>query len=562
MLNSELSNAQTHSAGPDHGQGVDVHKERRIEHEALKLPTNWAQDSLRKGEMVVLLDGFDEVEKAKRPALARWLNEQMRRYRNSVFILTSRPKAYKEQDAGDRLEMTTPIWVRDFNQQQRRDFVERWYRYQERHANDGRDTPDVKQAAQSAADELLVQIEARPELKDLAKNPLLLTMIVTFHRRYPGAELPKRRVELYQEICRLQLKDRPGARKLETLLLECGAQVILQMLALEMMQKKEERVERRELVGRLAGYLTVQGETVDAVEFLDQVVQVSELLIEQEDEFEFAHLSFQEYLAAAEIARLQQESLLYEKLGEDWWKQVILLYAGMVNPSRLIEKMMERRATDLAYVCWQETTKRVDPALVQVFEGVNIDRAPINASGGIKIGGNGAIPEEIMRRVDFAALRGKLQSSRYQRLEEFLKNQQWKEADDETYRLMITTVGKDEGQWFEEDDLLSFPCEELLSINQLWVKYGEGRFGFSVQKELYLECGGIADRKYHKEAWESFCNTNGWMEKGQYMEAVYDTSSPRGHLPRVGISGMMMATHFRRWVASSFASRLIDCNIS
>jgi len=196
-----------------------------------------------------MLDGFDEVEKAKRPALAKWLNEQMRRYKNSVFILTSRPKAYREQDAGDRLEMTTPIWVRDFNQQQRRDFVESWYRYQERFANSGRDTPDVKQVAQSATDELLAQIEARPELKDLAKNPLLLTMIVTFHRRFPGAELPKRRVELYQEICRLQLKDRPGARKLETLLLECEAQVILQMLALEMMQNKEERVERRKLVG-------------------------------------------------------------------------------------------------------------------------------------------------------------------------------------------------------------------------------------------------------------------------------------------------------------------------
>lgn len=43
-------------------------------------------------------------------------------------------------------------------------------------------------------------------------------------------------------------KDRPGARKLETLLLECGAQVILQMLALEMMEKKEARVERGEIV--------------------------------------------------------------------------------------------------------------------------------------------------------------------------------------------------------------------------------------------------------------------------------------------------------------------------
>lgn len=554
--------------------------------EELKLPTDWAQDNLRKGEMVVLLDGFDEVEKAKRPALAKWLNEQMRRYRNSVFILTSRPKAYKEQDAGDRLEMMTPIWVRDFDRQQRRDFVESWYRYQERFANSGRDTPDVKQAAQSAADELLAQIETRSELKDLAKNPLLLTMIVTFHRRYPGAELPKRRVELYQEICRLQLKDRPGARKLETLLLECGAQVILQMLALEMMQKKEERVERRELVGRLAGYLTVQGETVDAVEFLDQVVQVSELVIEQEDEYEFAHLSFQEYLAAAEVARLQQESLLYEKFGEDWWKQVILLYAGLVNPGALIREMVERGATDLAYVCLQETTKRIDPALIQVIEGVNINVSsiPINASGGILIGGSSIVTKETIKQSDQAleqeleVLKEKVQSSRYQKLEEFLKNHQWKEADDETYRLMIATVGKEEGQWFEEDDLLSFPCEELLSIDRLWVEYSESQFGFSVQKELYIECGGIADGQHHAEAWKSFCNTNGWMEKDEYIKVLFNASAPRGHFPMcegyvwikgyVTKGGRLIEGHYRRLKerkdgrnVSLLFSRIATCNI-
>ena len=532
--------------------------------EELKLPTNWAQDSLRKGEVVVMLDGFDEVEKAKRPALAKWLNEQMRRYRNSVFILTSRPKAYKEQDAGDCLEMTTPIWVRDFNQGQRRDFVESWYRYQERFANDGRDTPDVKQVAQSAADELLAQIEVRHELKDLAKNPLLLTMIVTFHRRYPGAELPKRRVELYQEICRLQLKDRPGARKLETLLLECGAQVILQMLALEMMQKKEERVERRDLVGRLAGYLRMQGETVDAVEFLDQVVQVSELLIEQEDEFEFAHLSFQEYLAAAEVARLKQESLLYEKLGEDWWKQVILLYAGLVNPGALIREMVERGATDLAYVCLKETTKRIDPALIQVIEGVNINVSsiPINASGGILIGGSSIVIKETIKRSDQAleqeleVLKEKVQSSRYQKLEEFLKNQQWKEADSETYRLMIMTMGKEEGQWFEQEEFLNFPCEELLMIDRLWVKYSDGRFGFSVQKELYLECGGVADGQYHPSAWESLCNTNGWIEGGDYASVKFDTSSCNGHLPVLKYGHVFWGRH----MVSSLALRLVECD--
>ena len=53
--------------------------------------------------------------------------------------------------------------------------------------------------------------------------------------------------------------------------------------------------------------------------------------------------------------------------------------------------MLGRGATDLAYVCWQETTKRLEPGL-----------------------------EEELR-----ALKNAVQSSRYQKLEEELKNQRW-----------------------------------------------------------------------------------------------------------------------------------------
>lgn len=470
----------------------------------LQVSADWMKDILKKGDAIVMLDGFDEVAKAQRPTVARWINEQMRQYGKSVFILTSRPKAYTEQEVGDRLEFSTPLWVKDFNAKQRRDFVERWYLCQERYANGGRDTPDVRQAATQAATELLAQIEARQELKDLAKNPLLLNMIVTFHRRYPGADLPKRRVELYREICTLQLRDRPRARKLETLLTQCEAQTILQMLALDMMQQKQERIDRAALLQQLTSYLTAQGETVNAKEFLEQVVQISELLVEREpDEFEFAHLSFQEYLAATQIAQQQQERLLYDHFGDGWWKPTCLLYAAQVkNPTSLIQEAINRGATDLAYACFQETTKRVDSEL----------------------------------EANLHTLKQTVQTTRYQTLENYLKNGQWREADEETYRLMITTVGKEEGQWFDPDDLLNFPCDDLRTLDQLWVKYSNGKFGFSVQKQIYLECGGKPDGEYPGgKVWYEFCDRVGWRQNDKwviYSSYIFDiTQAPSGHLP-------------------------------
>lgn len=134
------------------------------------------------------------------------------------------------------------------------------------------------------------------------------------------ADLPKRRVDLYQEICRLQIQERPSARKLETLLNQCETQTVLEQVALTMMHKSAERLDASELLALMSEILVAQGETVSAQFFLDEVVQISELIVKQDDEYEFAHLSFQEYLAAVHIAAKpnKRERLLYAHLDDPW----------------------------------------------------------------------------------------------------------------------------------------------------------------------------------------------------------------------------------------------------
>ncbi|MEO1623223.1 MAG: NACHT domain-containing protein, partial [Cyanobacteria bacterium J06632_3] len=235
---------------------------RLAEAECLTVPDGWAQNLLTKGRALVMFDGFDEVAAADRPKVARWLNRQMRQYGKSMFVVTSRPKAYREQAPVDALGLTSSVWVKDFDSVQRQRFVERWYQCQERYAHGGRTTPDVAKIAGQAAKELLEQIEAELDLRALAKNPLLLNMITTFHRRYAGRDLPQRRVELYQEIVQLQLKDRPMMRKLKTRLSECEPETVLQEIAIAMMQGHAERVERDELFQFTQNILTNQGEMV------------------------------------------------------------------------------------------------------------------------------------------------------------------------------------------------------------------------------------------------------------------------------------------------------------
>ncbi|HBL13423.1 MAG TPA: transcriptional regulator, partial [Cyanobacteria bacterium UBA11162] len=38
-----------------------------------------------------------------------------------------------------------------------------------------------------------------------------------------------------------------------------------------------------------------------------------------------------------------------------------------------------------------------------------------------------------------------------------------------------------------------FPCTELQTIDQIWINASQGRFGFSVQKDIYVQSGGVLD---------------------------------------------------------------------
>ena len=455
-----------------------------------KLPANWIQDRLRKGKVLVMMDGFDEIPEQERPVFCKWINTQMKRFDNSIFILTSRPTAYR--DNYDEPPFTK-LWVRPFKPEQQENFVQQWYLSQEKLARGGRDTPEVQREATNNAKNLLNQIrdDERPDLADLAKNPLLLNLLATFHRSEPGVELPRQRAQLYQDICTLQLRKRPNARNIKMSLLPDERQAILQVLALRMMQDNLRLIPEEQLLQWIGEILAERNHHVEAKLFLKEIIDVSELMVSQGNEgCEFSHLSFQEYLAAAQIKSSKQEIILYPYLRDadtdgldhiSWWRQTILLYAAQTNPTALVQETLRQGATNLAYACWEETRRTLDPKI----------------------------------EADLQALKPTLQKFRYSKLEELLKTQQWREADQETYRLMITTVGKEEGQWLDADDLKTFPCEDLQTLDRLWVKYSEGKWGFSVQKRIWEECG--SPNSYNDD-WKKFGDRIGWRKNSDWLE--------------------------------------------
>lgn len=78
---------------------------------------------------------------------------------------------------------------------------------------------------------------------------------------------------------------------------------------------------------------------------------------------------------------------------------------------------------------------------------------------------------------------------------------------------------------------------DLLKIDSLWVKHSQGKFGFSVQKTIYLSVGGEFHDGFEIHIWQDLCDRVGWrvngdfLDDGQDEEYTFDFSAPIGHLP-------------------------------
>ena len=168
----------------------------------------------------------------------------------------------------------------------------------------------------------------------------------------------------------------------------------------------------------------------------------------------------------------------------------------------------------------------------------------------------------------------------YSQLRDLLKVQNWKEADAQTARVMLKVANREKESELNVESINNFPCADLCTIDQLWVKYSNGRFGFSVQKRIYQSLGGT--EKYDEKIWEAFGVRTGWRKEGDwlyYRDITFSLEAPEAHLPLV--EGDWIRAEWHNALCyyssddanlppcyaggserfSSLASRLVKCNI-
>ncbi|MBN1935798.1 MAG: SUMF1/EgtB/PvdO family nonheme iron enzyme [Anaerolineae bacterium] len=306
------------------------------------------EHALRRGRCLVMLDGLDEVaDETERRQMSEWVDRLVAVYPENRYIVTSRPPGYDSTPLSNGFAV---LHVQDFGAQDIRQFARNWCLAVEIAAR-GEDNAEVRRRAQQASTDLVAAIEANEAIRRLAVNPLLLSIIALVHRY--RATLPKRRVDLYDECVQVLLGHWDEAKGLVSTLSPREKQAILQPLAFEMHREKRREIARRELVQRIGELLPrVGGKAEDAGEFVDEIKERSGLLVEVGlGQYGWSHLTFQEYLCAQELAdEPALQPVLMANLGDEWWQEATLLYAGMADATPVVDALLDRDDADCAHL--------------------------------------------------------------------------------------------------------------------------------------------------------------------------------------------------------------------
>ncbi len=117
----------------------------------------------------------------------------------------------------------------------------------------------------------------------------------------------------------------------------------------------------------------------------------------------------------------------------------------------------------------------------------------------------------------------------YNKLRNLLASGNWEEADQETGDRMLEAIGKESWWNVRSNDIDEFPCADLRTIDTLWVKYSDGRFGFSVQKRIWESVGGKPG-EWGYAIYKKFGDRVGWYEE-EVFNLTFNYNAPQGHLP-------------------------------
>ena len=296
--------------------------------------------ALKKGKLLLLLDGLDEVPKDRFNAVIDAIQKFAVRYEQNRFVASCRAAAYRSG-----FQRFRDIELADFNDDQIQQFIGNWFSSE----------LDKQSGTAEKCWEVLDQ-PANKAAKELAQTPLLLTFICLVYNR--TQRLPTNRSKLYDKALDILLEEWAAEKRVQQDEIYQGLnidleKVLLSEIAYQGFVEDQLFFQQRQLIDSIKWFLA---DTVDNPKYLDGTAVLDAIAVQQgilveraEDVFSFSHLTLQEYLTALYASQDSEQiaALVSDHLTEQRWREVFLLVAGIVRSADRLLLQMEKTAQHL-----------------------------------------------------------------------------------------------------------------------------------------------------------------------------------------------------------------------
>lgn len=321
----------------------------------------------QEGRLLLMLDGLDEVPKEARTYTNSLLRRLSDRWPKTVIIVSSRPIGFQRIPGFQELEL------QPFDAERRRTFLVRWFG----RGGGSEDHPRADAAAQ--------QLETDSNLRELASNPLYLTLMALLIEQ--GTSPATNRTRLYDQVFQLLLigGHRPGQ---EAIACQQAVHGVLRHLAFEMTRENLDAEAVTELEARL--YQPNLDNLRDQLEripkwrrglrpFLDSVAEQTGILGPHDGpdtDWRFWHRTFREALASEALEQQYRDGGADKVLeharsisgDESRWAEAYSLLTGRIDDPDELVKALVKENRDLGLRALATAQALSDATLDEILE--------------------------------------------------------------------------------------------------------------------------------------------------------------------------------------------------